>query len=70
MGIPHWIECTRCGWRRAIVPTAPATPANRAADWREAQSRALRLSARSGCPECGDVDVVAVERDAFGRIAR
>lgn len=66
MAIPHWLECTRCGWRRAIVPTAPAIVANRAADWRDATQRATRTT----CPDCGDVNVVAVERDPYGRVVR
>lgn len=66
MAIPHWLECTRCAWRRALVPTAPATPENRTADWHAAQRRANRTI----CPRCGDINVVAVERDAYGHIAR
>jgi hypothetical protein len=64
--IPFWLTCTRCAWQRALVPTAPATHENRAADWRAARRRAEYLA----CPDCGDVNVVAVERNAYGHVIR
>ncbi len=64
--IPFWLRCTRCGWRRALVPTAPATPENRTADWQDARRRARRTT----CPACGDVNVAAIELDTFGNVVR
>lgn len=64
--IPHWISCTRCGFRRALTPTHPPTAENRAADWRSAQ----RMAERASCPQCGDVNVVAIELNAYGHTIR
>lgn len=66
--IPFWLKCTHCSWRRALVPTAPATTKSRAADWCDTVRWAANVKS---CPKCGNVEsIVAIELDPYGHIAR
>lgn len=59
------VECTNCErTARTIVPVAPP---DLRADYRDAQRARDQLGA---CPSCHDVNLVAVQRDLFGRVIR